>query len=524
MPTSDLPVELWLEILAYLPRTTLHKMIGVNRTLFELALNDMYEEVRLISDDKQMIKTLKQLHHQGISGRVRRLFIRPAFLPGITENVDFEFRSRFHRRVASSIRSLGNLVKSPKSIPEETPEILPDSVYAILNVAKKAVKHCGNLKEITVVVHDHALIPPFMSFLSSLWASDSIGPNLRKLTIDTTVSKIPFLLKPLDRFSSVLTNLDEFRLDLSISRRNHSSSEWWSAGQALVSFFKTFKGTITSFSFSSLVMDNLGELFEMLPRLPKLKKLEVLAIVNSTSLPKPEGFTGFIAKHAPTLKTLVVKPHSRHVSFHHSNDEYTFWLNNAISSKSKDLYSFANLNLSNLRCLDVELRDMNPYHDRLNGDLNAPSLLPPLSQVAPNLTRLVMTGTMLSLHRLTDIVDKLSRRGEATNVLEELSFTCSCLTVQHFDFLAKKLPLLKALTVQYENVSGPTTMNRYSMPTFDNVMHGRTYPSWRLRYLRLASVSACGQGHPRLDDMKILAASLSDRVVLDNEYACHCRR
>ena len=61
MPTSDLPVELWLEILTYLPRSTLHKLIGVNRTLFELALNDLYEEVRLISDDKDMDKTFKQL-------------------------------------------------------------------------------------------------------------------------------------------------------------------------------------------------------------------------------------------------------------------------------------------------------------------------------------------------------------------------------------------------------------------------------------------------------------------------------
>lgn len=61
MPSSDLPVELWLKILTYLPRSALPKMIGVNRTLFELALNDMYEEIRLISDDKDMAKTFEQL-------------------------------------------------------------------------------------------------------------------------------------------------------------------------------------------------------------------------------------------------------------------------------------------------------------------------------------------------------------------------------------------------------------------------------------------------------------------------------
>jgi hypothetical protein len=59
--TPDLPVELWLVVLSYLPRSTLHKMIGINRLLFELALNDIYDEVRFISNDKEMWKTFQQL-------------------------------------------------------------------------------------------------------------------------------------------------------------------------------------------------------------------------------------------------------------------------------------------------------------------------------------------------------------------------------------------------------------------------------------------------------------------------------
>lgn len=61
MPASDFPPELWSEIVAYLPRSDLRKMIGVNRFLFELALNYIYEEVRFTSDDKQMSKVLEQL-------------------------------------------------------------------------------------------------------------------------------------------------------------------------------------------------------------------------------------------------------------------------------------------------------------------------------------------------------------------------------------------------------------------------------------------------------------------------------
>jgi hypothetical protein len=61
MSTPDLPLELWLEILSYLPRSALHMMIGVNRTLFELALDEKYEEIRFLADDTEMTKMFWQL-------------------------------------------------------------------------------------------------------------------------------------------------------------------------------------------------------------------------------------------------------------------------------------------------------------------------------------------------------------------------------------------------------------------------------------------------------------------------------
>ena len=61
MPTPDLPLELWLEILSYLPRSALHRMIGINRTLFELALDEKYEEIRFLADNTEMAKNFRQL-------------------------------------------------------------------------------------------------------------------------------------------------------------------------------------------------------------------------------------------------------------------------------------------------------------------------------------------------------------------------------------------------------------------------------------------------------------------------------
>ena len=60
---EDLPVELWLYILSFLPRGTVRKLIGISRLLFEMALDDIYEEIRFIADDEEMHKTFRQLKY-----------------------------------------------------------------------------------------------------------------------------------------------------------------------------------------------------------------------------------------------------------------------------------------------------------------------------------------------------------------------------------------------------------------------------------------------------------------------------
>lgn len=57
----DLPIEVWLEVLSYLPRGFVWKMIGVNRALFELGMDELYEEVRLMDYNGAGLKTFEQM-------------------------------------------------------------------------------------------------------------------------------------------------------------------------------------------------------------------------------------------------------------------------------------------------------------------------------------------------------------------------------------------------------------------------------------------------------------------------------
>ena len=47
----DLPLEIWMEILSYLPRGFVRRMIGINRLLFELGMNEIYKEVYLMEHE-----------------------------------------------------------------------------------------------------------------------------------------------------------------------------------------------------------------------------------------------------------------------------------------------------------------------------------------------------------------------------------------------------------------------------------------------------------------------------------------
>jgi hypothetical protein len=69
MPASEptppklevLPIELWLEILSYLPRKSRRKAIGINRFFFELISDELYEELRIVADDSETLHRFSQL-------------------------------------------------------------------------------------------------------------------------------------------------------------------------------------------------------------------------------------------------------------------------------------------------------------------------------------------------------------------------------------------------------------------------------------------------------------------------------
>ncbi|CAA7263762.1 unnamed protein product [Cyclocybe aegerita] len=525
MPTPDLPVELWLEVLGLLPRSMLHKMIGVNRTLFELALDDIYQEIRFINDDKEMVKSFKQLKHTNIANRVQHLFIRPAFLPGMDE--DEQPRSSFRKSLSSGF----TYVKSHLGVTScsETPEVIaPSPSSKILEAASKAVKLCPNLREITIVLYDHALTPAFAAFLNSMWSLDSVAPNLLKLNIDTTLVKIPLLLNPLIRCAGQLTNLEEIDITLSVTRFRQSEEDYRLAKLAIQSFLTVFKGTIRSVTLSSSLIVDLSSLFDGFPILPKLTKFDLRTIFRNETLPNAGSLTRLLSKHASILEHLVVKTRPRAATIERSDEIYIKWLNPISKPTSDKQHGFPQLVLPALRTLDVGLREsdqlgMWPYTSE-STPKRPP--LPPLSQVTPNITNLTLQDVRLTFTRVFEVVKSLTRR-EGGAILESLNVSVDVLTPQLFDLFSSELPHLRSLTVDHIDISSSTGEYVLRDATFfHNAIQARRYHSWQLHYLRVTrpSYSSCTVPHPDTFVTRSIAKSLPDSVVVDTsrDIACQC--
>jgi len=57
----DLPYDVWHHITSYLPQSQVMKLLSVNQTLFNIALNERYRNVEWFMLDDAVVKNLVRL-------------------------------------------------------------------------------------------------------------------------------------------------------------------------------------------------------------------------------------------------------------------------------------------------------------------------------------------------------------------------------------------------------------------------------------------------------------------------------
>ncbi|TFK25877.1 hypothetical protein FA15DRAFT_668044 [Coprinopsis marcescibilis] len=524
MSSPDLPTELWLEILSYLPPHYILSLVGVNRILFELALDYKYREVQLIEDDKETRRWFKALCG-GAGNRVKRLYVRPSFLPGMCSG-EWEGELLEEGDVPTSFAWVKTLLPARPSA--QAPNIntsglfdFPDSVTKLLKAASLSLHRCPNIQEITIVLYDHHITHLFASFLNSIW--ENLGDRLKKLCVQTTLAKIPTILGGISLLTATgttgggLRNLEVFDLLITNSRFPVTQSTTKAATTAIVDFVSTFKDTLTHISLSSIVEYDLTPLFQSLSTLddpPKLTKFELWLILCPVTLSRPSALSKFLQSTSSTLTHLVLHPIPKfgiEVFFPHREQMKGF-----IGSAD-----FSNLSLPFVRRLEIGMKvdwGMNyPGGYRLGPTF--PSLVRPRDGakignggIFTNLRALKFkTSTSLTFREMEVLL-----QGSA-GCLAELDVWVTTFNSELHQLLAREAPTLEKLYLVY-------TTSPLCGLTID-AADSRLYPQWKLKWVRIGNRGDCGEIHPHRFISRVVARSASTSTVeIDGEYLCFCYR
>ncbi|KAF5331821.1 hypothetical protein D9611_008929 [Ephemerocybe angulata] len=506
-PIPDLPPELWLEILYYLPRVAIYKMMCINRLLFNLAMQYKYEEICFITDDKGTLRTFEQLHHyENASRLVRRLYLRPAFLPGMDDTFeDSSVEDGLGMSQVTSFTWLSDalafrLKTSP--LPHHSTDT---TAQKALVAAASGLPRCTNLREITLIIYDHVITPEFREFLRQLWKR--MGPGIQKLTIATTINKAPDLLKMVREHSRALPNLDSLDITIAHSRFPQEKGTAEAATSAIVNLVNKFKKSITHLTLSASIAFDFSAVLRALNVIPMLQKLELWY-----STPGSPELTRFLHAHNDTLEHLVLQPRPRfHCYFSSGSDEILGkWILSALPT----------IILPKVKILDVGLqqKSRNVYNG-ITTPIGPP--LPPLLPIFPKLNTLTLTSSFLNLNELSSVLEV------AQCQLESLSCHVWTFTPEMLACLVSKAPRLNRLNLMYDSVEardGSAWESTNAAPDIYTRIQAVRYPQWPLKYLRIGRriSGGCGQCHPDAYLADLLQHAISMDLVVDREMECGC--
>ncbi|KAH9475279.1 hypothetical protein JR316_0012390 [Psilocybe cubensis] len=491
---SDLlPIELWIEVLSHLPRGFRRKMIGVSRALFELAMDDIYEEIILCADDDKARFAIFQLQYPNISRRVRRLviFVRP-------DNP----RKKALPIPQPCIGSDSDSHRTP--FPKHTGSNEGKDSYArLLSIARYNLQSCFNLQDLKMDFSGsllEPLKPYFKPFLRSLWHRESIGPRIRRLSMqasDLPISTVFEMFSVHGLSPPPVINIEE--LDLSFRHILYLSNESRNYHH-IASFLSALERSLVSFTVSGYLIPHIISVFTASGTFEQLKKLELHSTFNvERDIKEIVPLQQFIARHSKTLEHLIIDPATREANSDLSSRLFLRWLS--------DDGGFPLQPLPKLHTLELAYQ----YH-MAYGSHRSSSLFPNLQHICPNLTALSIKNIELNFDNVMDLFVCLPRPNGLCQ-MESLTLQIDILTPKLLDLLAQNLPKLASLELFIASATENLENEAPEQHLLCQRIRERKYPTLALKFLRITSSSSsspyCHYPHPNLPIMEAVKPSLS---------------
>ncbi|KAJ3537146.1 hypothetical protein NMY22_g5716 [Coprinellus aureogranulatus] len=479
-------------------------MMGVNRVLFELALEYKYEEVRFTSNDEATVRLFKQLRYANVAQLVKGLYLRPTFLPAMDDA--FRGSELDDEDIATSFSWFRQLMRTPE-VPRGTTSTANTDGTRVMTVARDVLPKCRNLREVTIIIYDHIIPDDLRDFLRYIWKT--IGAGIQKLTLSTTLTKASDLFSIIARHSPDLPNLATIDLTVADSRFPPDRGTVDDGVDAIVGLVHRFNKSLSHFTFSSATGFDHAPMFKRLGTLPKLQTLEFwFVFCDQTISDKGESVSQFLMANRDTVEHIVLKTRPRFESFFVSShpDKLHQWV----------VHQLAKLVLPHVKTLELGFRKL----AWIPPDIPAPTTFPLLTHTFPHLRTLVILDVHLSGPELERVLDQTKGKLEGLECLVR-TFSAEILAI-----LASKCPRLTSLTLLYHSTDRTRDPHVCSdIPKMYRHIQAARYPNWPLSYLRIGQrLESCGQCHPNEYLAKLIKESVSRDVVVDGRVSCECFR
>lgn len=382
----------------------------------------------------------------------------------------------------------------------------------------RAFSKCVNLQDITIIIYDHVLTVQFRYYMDELWKT--LGNTVQKLTVATTLHKVPELLKAIGKSSATLSALEALDISIANSRFPEEKDTTANAIAAIVNIIHKFRGSISDLTLSSSVDVHLAPLFVALGALPKLSKIKILLPFSEKTLPQQgDALSQFFQLNSGTIEEITFGTRARSTQVfcaYVSEETLNSWIHTELPR----------IVFPKLKMLELGLQD----RTRRQLDDTPPALLPSLPPFLPALEILILTSVTLTLADLAGVLDK------ANGQLRGLECSVECFTPAMFALLVNKAPRLTRLNLTYgrleqdsDNAHSNLTVitapgvHVYMPGSIYLTIYGLRYPNWPLRYLRIGlRHHMCGICHPDSYLGNLMKTAISGEVEVDLSFICEC--
>lgn len=304
----DLPVEIWLHIISFLPSEEIRRLSGLNHLFYEAAMDDTFRKVTFYTANTTWcnLKRLAQLQYASSQLKLLLSTIEP--FP--------------HRQPEINRRIRALRVNTPLVIPQPRPAGVfsylktmffhwkhkPRPEDLVIKAMHRAIIHCKNVEDLDLY-HESALgldHIPYPLFLQDMWAT--VGQNLRKLKVDSPSERFALLLDAEATIS--VTNLEELMITISRIRSLRSRVQSMSTiatSHPLIAFVQAQRHSLQSLTLTSRERLNLASYIDGFGYLPSLKQFKIRVTFNPITFPNPSTLTRFLNMHKATLQIIDIQ-------------------------------------------------------------------------------------------------------------------------------------------------------------------------------------------------------------------------